>query len=182
MLESHLWRCRGRGPVEGESPPERGGLMGGSEAGLGLRPLAQVTGQMMRTWKQQQVWEFAPCGLRAAPGLPLTVPGTETCSCDVALAAGPYLWPVPPLPTWCPASSWVSLASCRWPPCPCCSAAGWGRGRGGPEPGPHGQGTPAFRTLPRRLLNGVGRSWGEEGFASHPRSWAGFHGNRKDAS
>lgn len=41
--------------------------------------------------------------------------------------AGSYPWPAPPALTWCPASSWVSRASCRWLPCPSCSAAGRGR-------------------------------------------------------
>lgn len=50
----------------------RGGLVGRSEArlGLGFRSLAQATGRMMGTQKQQQGWEFAPCGLVGVCGCP----------------------------------------------------------------------------------------------------------------
>lgn len=38
--------------------------------------------------------------------------------------ADAYPWPAPPPQIWPPASSWVLRVLCRWPPCPCCNAAG----------------------------------------------------------
>ena len=195
MVESHLWGHRGRALVEGS----RAGA-GRPVGGWWLEAQAQASGPGDRagdrdveaaasvgihpTGAAGRLWALLPAP-RAAPGALPIVPGPAIRSCAAALAVGPvregrgpYLWPAPPLPTWCPASSWVSLASCRWPPCPCCNAGGGGegQGRGSREPGPTVRGRPAFCAL-----NRVGRSWGEGGFPFLQRSWVGFHGNGKDA-
>lgn len=58
----------------------------------------------------------APC---QAPG-----PGLPSGENVGGEGADTYPWPAPPPQIWPPASSWVLRVLCRWPPCPCCNAAG----------------------------------------------------------
>lgn len=173
--------------------------MGGSEArlGLGLGPLAQAIGWMMGTRKQSRcgnsllVGRWASVGTSAPPercfrSYARSAGHSKPCSCNVALATGPmrrgggpYLWPAPLLPTWCPASSWVSLASCRWPPCPCCSAAGWGRGRGSREPRQGCREPLPSVPSPGRLSEGGGQELGRRGLCFPPEELGWFPWERK---
>lgn len=85
-----------------------------------------------------------------------------------------YPWPAPPLLTWCPASSWVSRASCRWPPCPCCNAAGWGRAEAAVSPTSLVLRTPASSPLPRGVSGWSGWELGRRRGGWFPQDYFGW--------
>lgn len=140
------------------------------------RCLAKVSGRMTagvgnRLMRGRSVLVGAAARPGGGPGPPPAVPGSAPCSGAEALAgcqvpralppqvdvggagADPYPWPAPPPLIWPPASSWVSRVSCRWPPCPCCNAAGQGGAEEAVTP------TGVWETLhPVPFLWGVGSS------------------------
>lgn len=134
------------------------------------RCLAKVSGRMTagvgnRLMRGRSVSVGAAARPGGGPGPPPAVPGSAPCSGAEALAgcqvpralppqvdvggagADPYPWPAPPPLIWPPASSWVSRVSCRWPPCPCCNAAGQGGAEEAVTP-TRGVGNPASCPLP----------------------------------